>query len=277
MVGAAKKRGFRVVARMDPDLAYQEALEAYPEWFERNRDGSARTQAECSWLYKTCTFSTYFTDQMPAIYREINAHYPVDGFFTNGWPSTGSLEVCYCDACQKVFREKVGGVPPESTDASSLLYRRYYAAYMDRVLEIWKLWQRAAQEKKPDSVYIGNLGGGIDTVKSVKKLADVAASFRVDTFEAKVNEKVVPATPQAARDAAAAKIAEMNRDIETIRGKTETCTLPVKNLKALMISPYWSLVTLGPASNYGKNCTGPAFDKPHGLLLNDKKWLCAGI
>ena len=90
MVTAAKKRGFRVVARMDPNLAYQEALEAHPEWFERNRDGSARPHAECPWLYKTCTFSTYFTEQMPAIYREINEHYPVDGFFTNGWPSTGA-------------------------------------------------------------------------------------------------------------------------------------------------------------------------------------------
>ena len=41
MVVGAKKRGIRVVARMDCNLAYQEALEAHPEWFERNRDGSA--------------------------------------------------------------------------------------------------------------------------------------------------------------------------------------------------------------------------------------------
>jgi hypothetical protein len=180
MVTAARKRGFRVVARMDCNLAYQEALDAHPEWFERNRDGSARPHAECPWLYKTCTFSTYFTEQMPAIYREINAHYPVDGFFTNGWPSTAAPGVCFCDACQKVFRDKVRGVPPESADASSLLYRRYYAACMDRVLEIWKLWQSVAQEKKPDSVYVGNLGGGIETVKSVKKLGEVAAWFNAD-------------------------------------------------------------------------------------------------
>jgi len=77
--------------------------------------------------------------------------------------------------------------------------------------------------------------------------------------------------PQSARDAVEAKMAEMNRDFATIRGKTETCTLPAKNLKVLMISPYWSLMTLGPASNYGKNCSGPAFDSPHGPLLNNKK------
>ena len=180
MVSAAKKRGIRAVARMDPNLAYREALEAHPEWFERNRDGSPRPHSECPWLFKTCMFSAYFSEQMPAIYREINGRYAVDGFFTNGWPSTGGLEVCYCEACQKVYRERTGGAPPESTDASSLVYRRYYEAYMDRILEIWKLWQNIAQEKKPDAVYVGNLGGGIDTVKSLHKLSEVAAWFNAD-------------------------------------------------------------------------------------------------
>src|SRR5438552_18991807 len=33
-------------------------------------------------------------------------------------------------------REKVGGVPPEQTDATNPLYRRYYAVFMDRLLEV---------------------------------------------------------------------------------------------------------------------------------------------
>jgi len=180
LVAAAKKRGIRVVARMDCNWAYAEALQAHPEWFERNRDGSPRTHDESPWLYKTCMFSTYFTEQMPAIYREINQRYPVDGFFTNGWPSTGELDVCFCQNCQRVYREKVGGVPPEQTDASSLLYRKYYQVYMDRVLEVWKLWDAVAKEKDPESVYVGNLGGGIHTVKSVKKLSEVASWFNAD-------------------------------------------------------------------------------------------------
>ena len=180
MVIAAKKRGLRVVVRMDCNFAYQEALDAHPEWFERQRDGSPRQQDECPWLYKTCMFSTYFTEQMPAIYREINKRYPVDGFFTNGWPSTGALEVCYCEQCQKLYREALGEMPPETTDASNPVYRRYYSLYMDRILQVWKLWQSVAQEKSPEAVYVGNLGGGIDTVKSLKKLSEVAAWFNAD-------------------------------------------------------------------------------------------------
>ncbi len=180
MVAAAKKRDLRVVARMDCNFAYVEALRAHPEWFEHNADGSPRTHDECNWLYKTCMFSTYFTEQMPAIYREIASLYPVDGFFTNGWPSTDALEVCACENCQKIFRDKIGGVPPEQTDASNPFYRKYYEIAMDRILEVWRLWDAVAKEKNSNSIYVGNLGGGIHTVKSVKKLAEVAGWFNAD-------------------------------------------------------------------------------------------------
>jgi hypothetical protein len=176
----ARKRGIRIVARMDCNYAYQEALDAHPEWFERNRDGSPRHQQECNWLFKTCMFSTYFTEQMPTIYREMNERYSPDGFFTNGWPSTGSLGVCYCSACLKIYKDQTGGVPPETTDAQSPVYRKYYEVYMARVAEVWSLWNQIAKEKNPDSVYVGNLGGGIRTVKDVKKLGEVAAWFNAD-------------------------------------------------------------------------------------------------
>jgi len=180
LVTAARKRNLRVVARMDCNYAYEEAFNAHPEWFEYNADGSPRRHSECSWLYKTCMFSTYFTEQMPAIYREINQRYAPDGFYTNGWPGTGALEVCYCPICQRLYREQTGGTPPETTDVRSAIYRKYYEVYMDRVSQVWKLWEATATEKSPNSVYVGNLGGGIRTVKDVKRLGEVAAWFNAD-------------------------------------------------------------------------------------------------
>src|SRR5207302_2052340 len=129
--------------------------QAHPEWFERDRDGQPRRHGESTWLFKTCMFSPYFTDQMPAIYREIAGRYAVDAFFTNGWPSTGALGVCYCESCQKVYREQVGGVPPERTDATSALYRRYYAVFMDRLLEVWRLWDAVARGMVPWFHWLG--------------------------------------------------------------------------------------------------------------------------
>ena|SRR5436189_3877320 len=61
---ATKGRGMRLVARMDCNYAYEDALKAHPEWFERNLDGSPRAHGESPWLFKTCMFSPYFTDQM---------------------------------------------------------------------------------------------------------------------------------------------------------------------------------------------------------------------
>jgi putative glycosyl hydrolase-like family 6 (GHL6) protein/glycosyl hydrolase family 42 (putative beta-galactosidase) len=177
---AVRRRGMRVVARMDCNYAYQEALDAKPEWFERNADGSPRPHGESTWLFKTCMFGPYFTEQMPAIYREMNQRYGPDAFFTNGWPSAGALTVCHCESCRKLFRERVGGVPPETTDATSGLYRQYYAATMDRVMEVWTQWDRVAREGKPDSVYVGNLGGGIRVVKDVWRIGQGAGWFNAD-------------------------------------------------------------------------------------------------
>jgi len=93
-------------------------------------------------------------------------------------------------------------------------------------------------------------------------------SLRVEAVDAKVNEEVVP---QAARDAAENRLAEMKRDFESVRGKKGTCSLAIKDLKALMTSSAWSLMSLGPASNFGKNCSGPAFETSPASLGNDKK------
>ncbi|MGH9353730.1 MAG: hypothetical protein ACRD2G_16480, partial [Terriglobia bacterium] len=69
---------------------------------------------------------------------------------------------------------------PETTDAQSPVYRKYYEVYMDRIASIWKLWNDVAREKNRDSVYVGNLGGGLRTVKDVKRLSEVAAWFNAD-------------------------------------------------------------------------------------------------
>src|ERR1700749_1294065 len=82
---AAKQRGMRVVARMSPDLNWGDALEAHPEWAMRHKDGSVQYSGEEPRLFKTCMFSTYMDDYVPAIIREINSRYQVDCFYCNGW------------------------------------------------------------------------------------------------------------------------------------------------------------------------------------------------
>ncbi len=101
-VSAAKKRNMRVVARMSPDLNWGDALEAHPEWAMRDKDGSVQFSGEEPRVFKTCMFSTYMDDYVPAIMREVNSLYDVDCFYTNGWPPLGSLPDCHCGVCSKL-------------------------------------------------------------------------------------------------------------------------------------------------------------------------------
>ena len=162
---AAKKRGLRVIARMSPDLNWQDAVEAHPEWFQRDAQGNAKRHTEDPRLFLTCMFSTYMTDYMPAIMREINSLYDVDGLFTNAWPPLGAMPVCHCDQCRKL--------PPAGTLA-------YWDKFNERTMYLWKLYDSIAKEKKPSNFYFANLGGGIRSTANLVELGEICEWFQCD-------------------------------------------------------------------------------------------------
>jgi hypothetical protein len=163
-VAAARKRGMRVVARMSPDLNWGDALEAHPEWAMRNQDGSVQFSPEEPRLFKTCMFSTYMDDYVPAIMREINSLYDVDCFYTNGWPSW-NLPECHCAVCSRL--------PPANTPA-------YWRVFNDRIVELWHKYDAIAKEKKPDSFYFANLGANVHAATNLHRLGEIAAWFQAD-------------------------------------------------------------------------------------------------
>jgi hypothetical protein len=171
-VTAARKRGMRVVARMSPDLNWGDALEAHPEWAMRNRDGSVQFSGEEPRLFKTCMFSTYMDDYVPAIMREVNSLYAVDCFYTNGWPPLGSLPECHCAICSKL--------PPPNTVA-------YWRAFNDRLFELWNKYDAIAKEKRPDSFFFANLGGNVHAGPDLDRLGKTAVWFQGDN-QGRTNE-----------------------------------------------------------------------------------------
>lgn len=164
-VAAAKKRKMRVVARMSPDLNWGDALDARPEWAMRNKDGSVQFSGEEPRLFKTCMFSTYMDDYVPAIMREINSLYDVDCFYTNGWPPLGSLPDCHCGVCSRL--------PASGTPA-------YWRAFTDRVLNLWQRYDGIAKEKKQESFFFANSGGNVRGGPNLDRLGQVAAWFQAD-------------------------------------------------------------------------------------------------
>ena len=164
-VAAVKKRKMRVVARMSPDLNWGDALEAHPEWAMRNKDGSVQFNSEEPRLFKTCMFSTYMEDYVPAIMREINSLYDVDCFYTNGWPPLGSLPECHCAICSKL--------PPSGTPA-------YWRIFTDRVLDLWHRYDTIAKEKNDNSFFFANSGGSVRGGPNLARLGKIAAWFQAD-------------------------------------------------------------------------------------------------
>jgi hypothetical protein len=171
-VAAARKRGMRVVARMSPDLNWGDALEAHPEWAMRNKDGSVQFSGEEPRLFKTCMFSAYMDDYVPAVMREVNSLYDVDCFYTNGWPPLGSLPECHCAICSKL--PLANTVP-------------YWRAFNDRLFELWDKYDAIAKEKNPDSFYFANLGGNVHAGPNLDRLGKTAVWFQGDN-QGRTNE-----------------------------------------------------------------------------------------
>jgi hypothetical protein len=162
---AAKKRGIRVIARTSPDLNWEDAVQAHPEWFMRDEEGKVTPHREDPRLFPTCMFSTYMTDYMPAILREVNSLYGVDGFYTNGWPPYGNLPVCYCKQCLRL--------PPPGTPL-------YWDKFNERIFYLWKLYDSIAKEKNSASFYFGNVGSGLHATMNLRRLGGVCQWLQAD-------------------------------------------------------------------------------------------------
>ena len=162
---AAKKRGLHVIARMSPDLNWADALEAHPEWFQRDAEGKEIALGEDPRLFRTCMFTTYMTDYMPAIMREVNSLYDVDGLFTNAWPPLGHLPVCHCAQCRRL---------PASGTID------YWEKFNARTVYLWKLYDSIAKEKRAANFYFANLGGGIRSSANLVQLGELSEWFQCD-------------------------------------------------------------------------------------------------
>ncbi len=159
LAAAAHKDGIVVLARMDSNRTAEDFYKAYPAWFARDIEGRPYRAAD---KYVTCINSAYYDEYLPGILREIIERSKPEGFADNSWAGLGRGSICYCENCQRKFRQKTGKALPRKHDWDDDGYRQWILWSYARRLEVWDQNNRVTKDAGgPDCLWIGMNSGSV--------------------------------------------------------------------------------------------------------------------
>ncbi|MBF8191848.1 beta-galactosidase trimerization domain-containing protein [Nonomuraea sp. K274] len=129
-VAAARRRGVRVLARMDFSKIDHRRAEEHPEWCFAAPDGTPQVY---NGLTSVCPSGDYYQVKLFEVIGEVLDRYEIDGFFLN-WMSFNEVDysrryrgVCHCLACVRRFAQRTGGeeLPADRDSPGYLRWRRF--------------------------------------------------------------------------------------------------------------------------------------------------------
>lgn len=135
-LAAARRRGVRLLARMDFSKVAPAIADAHPEWLYVSPAGARQ---EFEGLVSVCPSAGYQQERLFDVLDEVLGRYDVDGFFFN-WFGFNEVDyagrvhgVCHCAACVTGFREHTGldRLPDRAGDAGYRQWRGYAAATIE--------------------------------------------------------------------------------------------------------------------------------------------------
>ncbi len=153
LVRGCRKMEMAVIARTDPHATWNNVHEAHPDWIAVDSKGHKRRHWSNPELWVTCALGPYNFEFMTQVHREIMTLYQVDGIFSNRWAGHG---FCYCEHCVRNFKSFCGMDLPRTSERNDPAYRKYTQWRIERLRELWFLWDRTIREVKPTSRYIPN-------------------------------------------------------------------------------------------------------------------------
>lgn len=135
-LAAARRRGVRLLARMDFSKVAPAIADAHPEWLFVSPTGERQ---EFEGLVSVCPSAGYQQERLFDVVDEVLDRYDVDGFFFN-WFGFNERDyagrvhgVCHCAACRTGFAEHTGldRLPDRAGDEGYRQWRGYAAATID--------------------------------------------------------------------------------------------------------------------------------------------------
>jgi hypothetical protein len=171
LAAACRKLGMNVVARTDSHACHQDVYDAHPDWIAVDESGKKRRHWADKDFWVTCALGPYNFDFMTTVHREIMTKYMPDSIFTNRWSGSG---MCYCEHCQKNFRDFSGLDLPRSRDPKDPARLKYMEWHPQRLFELCRVWDSAIKEINPNASYLANAGGGAMSELNMKTFAQLA-------------------------------------------------------------------------------------------------------
>jgi len=182
LVAGCREMDMAVLARTDPHAIHQDAADAHPEWIAVDAEGNPRRHWSKPDAWVTCALGPYNFEFMTEVHKEIVARYQVDGIFSNRWAGHG---MCYCEHCQRTFREATGmALPrtckPGTRDPREPAWRAYLLWRQERLFALCRLWDNAIRAINPRARYIPNSGGGALSSLDMKQLSELTPLLFAD-------------------------------------------------------------------------------------------------
>ena len=171
MVEGCRKLGMHVIARTDPHAAHEEMFKAHPDWIAVDAQGNKRRHWANPELWVTCALGPMNFEFMTEVTKEIVQLYGVDGVFSNRWSGHGQ---CFCEHCQRNFKQASGFDLPRSNDPRDPARKAYIQWHEQRLFEVWKVWDSAIRAINPNARFIANSGGGATSELDMKKVGELS-------------------------------------------------------------------------------------------------------
>lgn len=153
LVRGCRKMGMAVIARTDPHATWENVYQAHPDWIAVDSKGQKRRHWSNPELWVTCALGPYNFEFMTRVHQEIMTLYQLDGIFSNRWAGHG---LCYCEHCVRNFKTFSRMDLPRTSERHNPVFRKYSQWRVERLKELWFLWDKTIREVKSTSRYIPN-------------------------------------------------------------------------------------------------------------------------
>lgn len=148
---AARRRGMRVLGRIDVSIGAKDVFLARPEWFAVDPDGRP---IDVHGFYVACPNAGYYREFGPAIVRELLTRYDFDGLWANAAQfSAWHTPQCHCPACQRRFKAETGERLPRE-DWRDPLWLKYNEWRYRCVAEWCALIDEVKREVRPECAWL---------------------------------------------------------------------------------------------------------------------------